>query len=204
MRTRAHVWKNSLILQRRRGWRGRNRTGARMIEWALLTYMTPRDPSVAAGTPEYINLSPGSSRHHHSLLLSPFRLHTLRSFPPFVSTAHTSPKTDREMRTRGRARARARSRKKRRYYVWHKSWHMRFLTNLSTVIYTRGGDAAVRPGCIIIRRYARRRRWRSSKRRRRDERISLTRLFPKLPSPPHTSVARYITLESRGEGKGHS
>lgn len=71
--------------------------------------MTRRDPSAAAGTPEYINLSPGSSRRL-SLSLLPYPSHhpplPLQSRCLSVGTAHAIPKTDRETCTRGRAHTR--------------------------------------------------------------------------------------------------
>lgn len=79
---------------------------ARMIEWALLVrIMTQRDPSAAAGTPEYINLSPGSSRRRLTLsrclseLLSP-SLSLSLCLIPYRSHSHTPTTTRRPLSLR--------------------------------------------------------------------------------------------------------
>lgn len=95
--------------------------------------MTRRDPSAAAASTHT------STTAIPNILTSPLPTHC-SVFHPHTHTHNTVTRRIEEKRTHTHVDALGCVEKKRRYYVWHKSWHMRFLTNLSTVIYTRGDD----------------------------------------------------------------
>lgn len=135
MRTCAHVWKTHTSGGGRRRC-GRNRTGANdRVASPGSARMTRRDPSAAAtpSTAAVPNILTFSLPARHSLSFAHGRKTDRES-------ADTRKRPSRGATWSGREREWESRRKKGRYYVWHKSWHMRFLTHLSTVIYTQGDD----------------------------------------------------------------